>query len=98
MKGEQTLREDVSSIKRTGFSCLSTSVEPRFNDPRYNDIPGITINIRLPSKRNKMNVAGPGYSDLGITIFPGLTMGMSYTKTNVYYINSNYHQIDVSVL
>ena len=26
------------------------TVEPRYNDPRYNDIPGITINMPCPGK------------------------------------------------
>ena len=26
------------------------TVEPRYNDPRYNDIPGITINMLCPGK------------------------------------------------
>ena len=45
-------------------------MEPRFNDLRYNDILGITINIRLPSKSySKMYGAGPRYNDIpGITI------------------------------
>ena len=31
-------------------STLSSTVKPRFNDLRYNDIPVMTINVRLPSK------------------------------------------------
>ena len=37
----------------------------RFNDLRYNDIPGLTINIRLPSKSySKMYRAEPRNNDL----------------------------------
>ena len=51
-------------------------MEPQFNDLRYDDIPGIMINIRLPSKSyNKMYGTEPRYNDI-----PGLTMGMSLTK------------------
>ena len=35
---------------RFELARVPVTVEPRFNDLRYNDIPGITINIRLPSK------------------------------------------------
>ena len=51
------------------------TVEPRFNDLRYNDIPGITINNRLPSKSySKMYGAEPMYNDLWYNDIPGLTM------------------------
>ena len=82
----------------------SNTVEPRFNDLRYNDIPSITIHICLPSKRySKMYGAEPQYNDLWYNDIPGLTMGMlvtkhkifpviliQYNKSNVYYINNNY--------
>ena len=55
-------------------------MEPRFNDLRYNDIPGVTINIRLPSKSySKMYGAEPRYNDI-----PGLTMGMSLTERKIF--------------
>ena len=42
-----------------------TTVEPRYNDLRYNDIPGITTNNRLPSKScSKMYGTEPRYNDL----------------------------------
>ena len=43
-----------------------SAVEPRFSDLRYHDIPGITINIRLPSKVivTKLYGAEPRYNDL----------------------------------
>ena len=41
------------------------SVKPRFNDLQYNDIPGIMINIRLPSKSySKMYGTEPQCNDL----------------------------------
>ena len=53
-------------------------MEPRFNDLRYNDILGITINIRLPSKScSKTYGAEPRYNDLRYNDIPGLTMEMS---------------------
>ena len=55
---------------------IPTSVELRFNDLRYNDIPGITINIRLPSKGcSKLYGAEPRCNDLRYNDFPGLTIG-----------------------
>ena len=52
--------------------CVSNvpTVEPQYNDLSYNDIPGITINIHLPSKGySKMYGAEPGITIFGITIF-----------------------------
>ena len=61
------------------------TVEPRFNDLRYNNIPGITINIRLPSKSySKMCGAEPRYNDLRYNDIPGLTMGMSLTEHKIF--------------
>ena len=41
------------------------------NDLRFNDIPGRTINSRLPSKSySKMYGAEPGLTIFGLTIFP----------------------------
>ena len=66
-----------------GISLVGT-VEPQFNDLRYNDIPGITINIRLPSKSySKMYRAEPRYNDLRNNDIPGLTMWMSLTERKI---------------
>ena len=46
------------------FIPFTSTVEPRYNDPRYNDILGVTINMLCPGKR---------YSKMygtDITIFP----------------------------
>ena len=60
-------------------------MELRFNDLRYNDIPGITINIRLPSKSySKMYGAEPRYNDLRYNDIPGVTMGMSLTERKIF--------------
>ena len=64
----------------------SVTVEPWFNDLRYNDIPGITINTHLPSKSySKMYGAEPRYNDLRYNDIPGLTMGMSLTECKIYH-------------
>ena len=61
-------------------------MEPRFNDLRYNDIPGRTINNRLPSKNySKMYGAEPRYNDLRFNDIPGITINIrlpskSYSK------------------
>ena len=49
-----------------------TTVESRFNDLQYNDIPGIMINNLLPTQQKlygKMYGAEPRYNDI-----PGLTI------------------------
>ena len=81
-------------VSRDGPRCLliqkylskfATTVEPRFNDLRYNDIPGITINLRLPSKSySKMYGAEPRYNDLRYNDITGLTMGISQTTGTPY--------------
>ena len=39
-------------------------MEPRYNDPRYNDIPGITMKILYPEKSySKMYGKEPRYND-----------------------------------
>ena len=55
-----------------------TIVEPRFNDLRYNDIPVITINIRLPSKSySNMYGTEPRFNDLRYNDIPGLAQNIS---------------------
>ena len=52
-------------------------MESRFNDLRFNDIPGITINIRLPGKSyicSKMFGENPQFNDLPFNDTLGLTM------------------------
>ena len=66
------------------------TVEPRFNDLRSNDIPGITINVRLSCKScSKMYGAGPQYNDLRYNDIPGSTMGMSLTKRKISQSTGN---------
>ena len=56
-------------------SCLSITVEPSYNDPRYNDIPGITINVLCPGKSySKMYGTEPRYNDLRYNDIPDITM------------------------
>ena len=88
------LRENWNEIVCLGStSYISTiqqnvnTVEPRFNDLRYNDIPGMTINIRLPCK-SYSNTYGeePRYNDLRYDDIPGITINIrlpckSYSNT-----------------
>ena len=60
-------------------------MEPRFNDLRYNDIPGITIHIRLSGKSySKVYGAEPRYDDLQYNDITGLMMGMSLTERKIF--------------
>ena len=72
------------------LSMILSTVEPRFNDLRYNDIPAITIYIRLPSKSfSKMYGAEPWYNDLRYNDIPGLTVGMLLTQRKSYNYKNN---------
>ena len=65
----------------------ANSVQPRFNDLQHNDIPGITINTRLPRKSyNIIYGAEPRYNDLRYNDIPGLTMGMSLTERKIFRV------------
>ena len=57
--------EKAVMINRIVLYC---TVEPRFNDLRYNDIPGITINNFLPTQQSysKMYGAEPRYNDIPV--------------------------------
>ena len=47
------------------------TVEPRFNGLPFNDIPGLTINIRFHGKSySKMYGAELKFNDFGLMIFP----------------------------
>ena len=61
-------------------------MEPRFNGLRYNDIPGITINIRLPIKNSKMYGTEPRYNDLWYNDIPGLTMETALTERKIFLV------------
>ena len=53
----------------------AVTVEPRYNDLRYNDIPGITMNIPRPGKScSKMYGREPRYNDLRYNDIPDITM------------------------
>ncbi len=70
------------------FSCLFacflfvfydeelTTVEPRYNVPRYNDIPDITMNILCPAKVTVkcMGQKPDIYNDLRYNDIPDITM------------------------
>ena len=61
--------------KKALFEHKRYTVEPRYNDPRYNDIPGITINMLCPGKSySKMYGTEPRYNDLRYNDIPDITM------------------------
>ena len=62
-------------------------MEPQFNDLWYNDIPGIMIHIRLPSKSySKMYGVESWYNDLWYDNIPSLTMGMSLIECKIFWL------------
>ena len=63
----------------------TTTEESRFNDLRFNDIPGITINIRFPGKSySKMYGAEPRFNDIRFNDIPGLTMGILFPESKIF--------------
>ena len=61
------------------------TVESRFNDLRFNDIPGVTINIRFPGKSySKMYGAEPRFNDIRFNDIPGLTMGILFPESKIF--------------
>ena len=55
--------------------ALKDTVQPRYNDPRYNDIPDITMNMLYPGKSySKIYGTEPRYNDLGYNDIPDITM------------------------
>ena len=57
--------------------------EPRYNDLRYNDIPGITIRMSLTERKIFPIIAIKSISQT-------TEMLIQYNKSNLYYINNNY--------
>ena len=58
-----------------GGWLVKNTVEPRYNDPQYNDIPDITINMLCPGKSySKMYGTEPRYNDLRYNDIPDITM------------------------
>ena len=57
----------------------------RYNDPRYNDIPGITINMLCPGKSySKMYGTEPRYNDLRYNDIPDMTMSLKRTERKIF--------------
>ena len=64
---------------------LRSTVVPRYNDPRYNDIPGITINMLCPGKScSKMYGTEPRYNDLRYIDIPDITMSFWCTERKIF--------------
>ncbi len=75
----------INLLSVSGAVDINT-VESRYNDPRYNDIPGITMNILCSSKScSKMYGTEPRYNDPRYNDIPDITMNIlcpskSYSK------------------
>ena len=66
-------------------TTMANTVEPRFNDLQYNNIPGTMTNIHLPSKSySKLHGEKPRYSNLRYNDISGLTMGMSLAERKIF--------------
>ena len=64
---------------------VSATVEPRYSDPRYNDIPGITINMLCPVKSNsRMYGTESRYNDLRYNNIPDMAMTFQRTERNIF--------------
>ena len=60
-------------------------MEPRYNDPRYNDIPGVTMNILCPCKSySEMYGTEPQYNDLRYNHIPNITMRIQRTESKIF--------------
>ena len=64
---------------------LVNTVEPRYKDPRYNDIPGIKINMLCPVKSySKMSGTEPRCNDLQYNGILDRTMSFKRTKCKIF--------------
>ena len=62
-----------------------STVQPRYNDPRYNDIPDITMNMLCPGKSySKMYGTEPRYNDLRYNDIPDITMWIERTECKIF--------------
>ena len=69
----------------TTLNVFLYTVESQFNDLRFTDIPGITINIRFPGKSySKMYGAEPRFNDIRFNDIPGLTMGILFPESKIF--------------
>ena len=68
--------------KRPSFTI---TMEPRINNLRYNDIPGITINNRCPAKVIvKCMGQNPVITIFDITIFPAFNDGNIVNRAQIF--------------
>ena len=75
----------LSLVKNLLHVTLQRLVCNKAEEPRFNDIPGITINIRFPGKSySKMYGAEPQFNDLRFNDIPGLTMGILFPERKIF--------------
>ena len=78
-------REEKYSPEGGAKTNMANTVEPRFSDLQYNNIPGTMTNIHLPSKSySKLHGEKPRYNDLRYNDISGLTMGMSLAERKIF--------------
>ncbi len=59
-------------------------MEPQYNDPQYNDIPDITMNILCPGKSySKMYGTELQFNDLGYNDIPDITVRVKRTERKI---------------
>ena len=77
---------------------IAATVEPRFNDLWYNNIPGITINICLPSKSySTMYGTELRYNNLWYNNIPYyFNIGMSLTERKIFPVTPCYGKINIT--
>ena len=82
----QTGRNPIANIADVAnIADIANTVESQFNDLRFNDIPGITINICFPGKsHSKMYGAEPQFNDIRFNDIPGLTMGILFPESKIF--------------
>ena len=70
---EQSIESQISLNSNQPFLCEKLhTVEPLCNDPRYNDIPGIT------------NMLCPRFNDLRFNDIPDITMSFEGTEREIF--------------
>ncbi len=71
----------VSQLEEGFMEVKQYTVEPRYNDPRYNDIPDITMDMLCPGKSySKMYGTELQYNDLRYNNIPDITMRIKRTE------------------
>ena len=77
--------EALFSVVKRAFLKQIIVIESCTVEPRFNDIPGITLNIRFPGKSySKMYGAEPQFNDIRFNDIPGLKMGILFPERKIF--------------